>query len=143
MVECYSRKEVRPLPPEKGIEEAAVIVAAGKGVRRREDLAMLRELAEALHGQLAGSRCVIEAGWLDHKHQIGLSGRTVAPKLIICCGISGSVQFAAGMKGSERIIAVNTDPDAPIFKIAHAGIVGDLYEVIPALLERIKAKGTL
>ena len=136
-------EQIEPLPVEKGIEEAAVIVAAGKGVRRREDLAMLRELAEALHGQLAGSRCVIEAGWLDHKHQIGLSGRTVAPKLIICCGISGSVQFAAGMKGSEKIVAINTDPDAPIFKIAHIGIVGDIYEVIPALLERIRAKGVL
>ena len=136
-------EQIEPLPVEKGIEEAAVIVAAGKGVRRREDLGMLRELAEALHGQLAGSRCVIEAGWLDHKHQIGLSGRTVAPKLIICCGISGSVQFAAGMKGSEKIVAINTDPDAPIFKIAHIGIVGDIYEVIPALLERIRAKGAL
>ena len=136
-------EQIEPLPVEKGIEEAAVIVAAGKGVRRKEDLAMLRELAEALHGQLAGSRCVIEAGWLDHKHQIGLSGRTVAPKLIICCGISGSVQFAAGMKGSEKIVAINIDPDAPIFKIAHIGIVGDIYEVIPALLERIRAKGVL
>ena len=104
---------------------------------------MIRDLAEALHGKVAGSRCLIEAGWLDHKQQIGLSGRTVAPKLIICCGISGSVQFAAGMKGAEKIIAINNDPKASIFKIAHIGIVGDIYEVIPELLEQIAQKGTL
>ena len=136
-------EKAEPLPEEQGIEEAQVIVAAGKGVKRQEDLKMIRDLAEALHGKVAGSRCLIEAGWLDHKQQIGLSGRTVAPKLIICCGISGSVQFAAGMKGSEKIIAINSDPKAAIFKIAHIGIVGDIYEVIPELLEQIAQKGTL
>lgn len=136
-------EQVDPLPEEQGIEEAQVIIAAGKGIKRQEDLKMIRDLADALHGKVAGSRCLVEAGWLNHKQQIGLSGRTVAPKLIICCGISGSVQFAAGMKGAEKIIAVNTDPQAPIFKIAHIGIVGDIYEVIPALLEQIAQKGTL
>ena len=136
-------EKTEALPEEQGIEEAQVIVAAGKGIKRREDLEMIRQLAEALHGKVAGSRCLVEAGWLDHKQQIGLSGRTVAPKLIICCGISGSVQFAAGMKGAEKIIAVNTDPGAAIFKIAHIGIVGDIYEVIPALLEEISRKGTI
>lgn len=125
-------------PEEIGIEEADVIVAAGKGVRKQEDLALIRQLASALHAQVAGTRCLIENGWLDHKRQIGLSGRTVAPKLIVCCGVSGSVQFAAGMKGSEKIIAINTDPDAPIFKLAHIAIHGDLYEIIPALLKRIE-----
>ena len=129
---------ISPLPEEQGIEEAQVIIAAGKGIKRQEDLQMIRDLAEALHGKVAGSRCLVEAGWLNHKQQIGLSGRTVAPKLIICCGISGSVQFAAGMKGSEKIIAINSDPNASIFKIAHIGIVGDIYEVIPALLEQIR-----
>ena len=136
-------EKAEPLPEEQGIVEAQVIVAAGKGVKRQEDLKMIRDLAEALHGKVAGSRCLIEAGWLDHKQQIGLSGRTVAPKLIICCGISGSVQFAAGMKGAEKIIAINNDPKASIFKIAHIGIVGDIYEVIPELLEQIAQKGTL
>ena len=104
---------------------------------------MIRDLAAALHGKVAGTRCLVEANWLDHKQQIGLSGRTVAPKLIICCGISGSVQFAAGMKGAEKIIAINSDPEAPIFKLAHIGIVGDIYEVIPELLRQIAVKGTL
>ena len=133
---------IEPLPEEQGIEEAQVIVAAGKGIKRQEDLQMIRDLAEALHGKVAGTRCLVEAGWLNHKQQIGLSGRTVAPKLIICCGISGSVQFAAGMKGADKIIAINTDPNASIFKIAHIGIVGDIYEVIPALLEQIR-KGSV
>lgn len=130
-------------PEEPGLEEAEVIVAAGRGVKKQEDLALLRELADALHGQLGGTRCLIENSWLDHRRQIGLSGRTVAPKLILCCGVSGSVQFAAGMKGSQKIIAINTDPDAPIFKIAHIGICADLYEVIPPLLERIRKGGFL
>ncbi|MDD3886209.1 MAG: electron transfer flavoprotein subunit alpha/FixB family protein [Victivallaceae bacterium] len=149
------RIEKRTLPPEKlasgieiidlenkpeeiGIEEAEVIVAAGRGVKRQEDMALIRKLADALHAQVAGTRCLIEAGWLDHKRQIGLSGRTVAPKLIICCGISGSVQFAAGMKGAEKIVAINTDPEASIFNIAHVGITGDLYEIVPALLKKIE-----
>lgn len=123
---------------ERGIEEAEVIIAAGRGVKKAEDLALIYELAEALNAQVAGTRCLIENGWLDHKRQIGLSGRTVAPKLIICCGISGSVQFAAGMKGSEKIIAINSDPAASIFDLAHIGIVGDLYEVIPSLLKHIR-----
>ncbi len=135
--------DVEPKSPEVGIEEAEVIVAVGRGVRRAEDLEMFRRLASRLNGQLAGTRCLIENGWLDHRRQIGLSGRTVAPKLIICCGISGSVQFAAGMKGSERIVAINTDPAAPIFNLAHIGIVGDLYEIIPDLEKLIEKGGSL
>jgi len=135
--------DIENKPDEIGIENADIIVAAGRGVRKQEDMALIRKLASALHAQVAGTRCLVEAGWLDHKHQIGLSGRTVAPKLIICCGISGSVQFAAGMKGSEKIIAINTDPDAPVFKLAHIAIPGDLYEVIPALLQKIEQKGSL
>ena len=129
--------------PERGIEEAEVIVAAGRGIRKIEDLELLRQLAEKLGGQLAGTRCVIEAGWLDHRRQIGLSWRTVAPKLIVCCGISGAVQFVAGMKGAERIVAINADPDASIFNVAHVAVVGDLYEVVPRLLKRIEAGETL
>jgi electron transfer flavoprotein alpha subunit len=87
---------------------------------------------------MAGTRAMIEAGWLDPKRQIGLSGRTVKPKLLIALGISGSVQFAAGMKGSERIVAVNKDPNADIFEFAHVGLVGDLYQIVPQLIERIR-----
>ena len=122
----------------KGIEEEDVLVVAGRGVKRQEDLAMLRELAEALGGQMVTTRPLVEKGWNDVTRQIGLSGRTVKPKLIITCGVSGAVQFSAGMNGSECIVAINTDPEAPIFKIANYCIVKDLYEVVPALIRAVK-----
>ncbi len=125
-------------PKEIDISEADVIVACGRGFSREADLHMAKELAGLLHAQLAGTRPMIEAGWLNPKRQIGLSGRTVKPKLLLALGISGSVQFAAGMKGSERIVAVNNDPNAGIFEIAHVGLVGDLYEIVPKLIERIR-----
>ena len=124
----------------KGIEEEDVLVVAGRGVKRQEDLAILQELAEALGGQVVTTRPLVEKGWNDVTRQIGLSGRTVKPKLIITCGVSGAVQFAAGMSGSECIVAINTDPDAPIFKIANYCIVKDLYEVVPQLIAAVKAK---
>ena len=110
------------------------------GVKRPEDMALLKELASLLGGEIASTRAVVEAGWLDAKRQIGLSGRTVKPKLIITCGVSGAIQFVAGMSGSETIVAINTDPKASIFKVAHVGLVGDLYTIIPELIARIKAK---
>ena len=129
-----------PKSAEKGIEEAEALVVCGRGVKRPEDIAMLRELAGLLGGEVASTRAVVEAGWLDTKRQIGLSGRTVKPKLIITCGVSGAIQFVAGMSGAETIVAINTDPKASIFKIAHVGLVGDLYTIIPELIARIKAK---
>jgi Electron transfer flavoprotein, alpha subunit len=99
---------------------------------------MIRELAELLNGEIAVTRPLIEAGWADAKRQVGLSGRTVRPKLIIACGISGAVQFTAGMNNSDYIFAINMDEKAPIFKVAHYGIVGDIYEIIPQLIEQIK-----
>ena len=125
---------------EKGIEEAEVLVVCGRGVKRPEDIAMLRELAALLGGEVASTRAVVEAGWLDAKRQIGLSGRTVKPKLIITCGVSGAIQFVAGMSGSETIVAINSDPKASIFKVAHVGLVGDLYAIVPELIARVKAK---
>jgi electron transfer flavoprotein alpha subunit len=124
----------------KGIEEEDVLVVAGRGVKRQEDLTMLRDLAEALGGQLVTTRPLVEKGWNDVTRQIGLSGRTVKPKLIITCGVSGAVQFAAGMNGAECIVAINTDPEAPIFKIANFCIVKDLYEVVPRLTAAVRAK---
>ena len=129
-----------PKPAEKGIEEAETLVVCGRGVRRPEDIAMLRELAALLGGEVASTRAVVEAGWLDAKRQIGLSGRTVKPKLIITCGVSGAIQFVAGMGGAETIVAINSDPKASIFKIAHVALVGDLYTIVPELIARIKAK---
>lgn len=123
---------------EVSISDAEVIVVAGRGIKSEKDLGMIKELASLLGGQVAVTRPMIEAGWGDAKHQIGLSGRTVKPKLIITCGVSGSVQFVAGMKGSESIIAINKDPKASIFNVAHYGIVGDIYEVVPKLISNIK-----
>ncbi|MDY6268463.1 MAG: electron transfer flavoprotein subunit alpha [Selenomonadaceae bacterium] len=123
---------------EKSIESADVLVVAGRGLKKKEDIALLQELADALGGEVACTRPMVENGWFDAKHQIGLSGRTVRPKLIITCGVSGAIQFVAGMNNSENIVAINTDPKASIFKTANYAIVGDLYEVIPKLLSDIR-----
>ena len=125
-------------PREIGIENADVLVVAGRGVKKKEDLKLIRELAEALNGDYACTRPLVENGWLEPKRQIGLSGRTVRPKLIITCGVSGSVQFVAGMEHSEQIFAINSDPKASIFKVANYAVVGDLYEIVPKLIENIK-----
>ena len=123
---------------EVDISDADVIVAVGRGLHSKDDLALIREVADQLGAQIACTRPLVEAGWFDAKHQIGLSGRTVKPKLILTVGVSGSVQFAAGMRGADVIIAVNSDPAASIFDIAHYGFVGDLYEILPRLVEGIK-----
>ena len=125
---------------EVGIEDAEVLVVGGRGLKKPEDLAMLEELAKLLNGRVASTRALVEAGWTDPKQQIGLSGRTVKPKLLIACGVSGAIQFVAGMDGAEHIIAINTDPKASIFKVAHVGITGDLYKIIPELIEKIKSQ---
>lgn len=124
---------------EKSIESSDVLVVAGRGVKKEEDLQMLEELAELLGGQLACTRPMVESGRMDAKKQIGLSGRTVRPKLIITCGVSGAIQFVAGMNHAECIVAINKDKKAPIFQTAHYGIHGDLYEIIPGLIEKLKA----
>lgn len=123
---------------EQFIEASDVLVVAGRGIKVQEDLQMIQELADLLGGQVACTRPIMEAGWLEAKCQVGLSGRTVRPKLIITVGVSGSVQFAAGMNNSEQIIAINKDENAPIFKTAHYGLVGDLYEIIPNLISQLK-----
>ncbi|MCI7099073.1 MAG: FAD-binding protein [Lachnospiraceae bacterium] len=124
---------------EQFIESADVLVVAGRGVKKQEDLAMVQELADLLGGMFACTRPMVEAGWADAKCQVGLSGRTVRPRLIITCGVSGAVQFVAGMKNSETIVAINSDPSATIFETAHYCLVGDLYEILPKLIEKIKA----
>ncbi|MCI5624095.1 electron transfer flavoprotein subunit alpha [Anaerostipes sp. 494a] len=124
---------------EQFIESADVLVVAGRGVKKEEDLAMIQELADLMKGQLACTRPLVEAGWVDAKRQVGLSGRTVRPKLIITCGVSGAIQFVAGMNHSDCIISIDSDEKAPIFKTAHYCLVGDLYEIIPKLIEKVKA----
>lgn len=130
--------EVHKKEKSESIEEADSIVVVGSAFKKEEDLKMAYELADMLDAKVASTRPLIEKGWMDARLQIGLSGRTVKPKLIITCGVSGAIQFVAGMNGSETIIAINNDPNAPIFKVAHYAIVGDVYQVIPRLTNKIK-----
>jgi electron transfer flavoprotein alpha subunit len=120
------------------ITEADLIVSGGLGLGEAEGFKLIQELAEALHGAIGASRPTVDEGWIDYRHQVGLSGRTVRPQVYMACGISGSVQHQAGMKTSDIIIAINKDPEAPIFKISSLGVIGDLYEVIPPLVRKIK-----
>lgn len=126
------------LPQKRSISDAEILVVGGRGLRREADLALVRELAAALCGDWAVTRPLVEKGWAANDRQIGLSGRTVRPKLIITCGVSGAIQFTSCMDSSEHIVAINTDPDAPIFAVAHIAITGDLYKIVPALLELLK-----
>lgn len=127
-----------PVQKSANISDAEIIVAAGRAIRKESDLNMIRELASLLGGEWATSRPLVEKGWNTNLRQIGLSGRTVKPRLLIACGISGAIQFTASMKDSDHIIAINSDPEAPIFASAHVGIVGDIYEIIPELIRKIK-----
>ncbi len=121
------------------ITEADIIVAAGRGVGTKENLSIIEELAKALDGAVAASRSIVDAGWIPYSHQVGQTGRTVCPKLYIACGISGQIQHLVGMQSSDVIIAINKNPDAPIFKVANYGVVGDLFKIIPALIKRIQS----
>ena len=129
-----------PVPKVANISDAEILVVAGRGLQKKEDLEMVRELASLLGGEYAVTRPLAEKGWESNTRQIGLSGRTVRPKLIIIFGVSGAIQFTAGMDQAEHIIAVNSDKDAPIFKLAHVGIVSDLYEVLPQMIAMLKEK---
>jgi electron transfer flavoprotein alpha subunit len=120
------------------LSKADVIVAVGRGIKSKDNIALAEKLAEALGGDLAASRPICDAEWLPIDRQIGSSGQTVAPKLYIALGISGAIQHLVGMKNSQTIVAINKDPEAPIFDIADYGIVGDLFEALPVLTEEIK-----
>ena len=125
---------------EVSISDAEVLVAVGRGVKDEKTLALIEALAQKLHAQMACSRPVVESGRYDVRRQIGLSGRTVKPKLILTFGISGAIQFTAGMKGAEKIIAVNTDPQAPIFDLAHVAVVGDAGQIAENMLKEMEGE---
>ena len=131
-----------PAAYSQGLQDADVVVAAGRGLRKAENLPLVQRLADSLGAALGASRDVVDRGWLSYPHQVGLSGKTIMPKLYVGLGVSGSIQHLAGMQTSETIVAINTDPDAQIFRVADFGIVGDLLEVAPVLTEKIRqAKG--
>ena len=129
---------VQDLTQKVKLEDADIIVSGGRGLGKPENFHLIEELAEVLGAAVGASRPVVEEGWVPYSHQVGQTGKTVSPKLYIACGISGSVQHLAGMQTSEVIVAINIDPNAPIFDAATYCIVGDLFEVVPALTSKLK-----
>jgi electron transfer flavoprotein alpha subunit len=131
-------ESVRSKDEQVNITEADILVAGGRGLESEKGFAMVRELAQMLGGAVAASRAAVDSGWIGYPHQVGQTGKTVCPKIYVACGISGAIQHLVGMQSADTIIAINRDENAPIFEVATYGIVGNLFEVLPTLIDRLK-----